>query len=91
MAIVIEKAIHEESLSQPLQTDIKLLKIAVTFLTGYNGIINISFEKFQFITAIDVNDFTETTNSPGSHELEILMKKLMKLNELLFKTLNLQK
>ena len=42
MLIVIDKSTHEEHLSQPLQTKNKQLKIAVTFLTGYNGNLNIT-------------------------------------------------
>ena len=41
MLIVIDKSNHEEHLTQPLQTNIKEFEIAVTFLTGYNGIISV--------------------------------------------------
>ena len=40
--IVMDKSTHEEHLSQPLQTNVKHYKIAVTFLTDYNGIFNIT-------------------------------------------------
>ena len=40
MLIVMDKSIHEEHLSQPLPTNNKQLKIAVSFLTVYNGIFN---------------------------------------------------
>ena len=36
MLIVMDKSTHEEHLSQPLQTNNEQLKIAFTFLTGYN-------------------------------------------------------
>ena len=39
MLIVMDKPTQKEHLSQPLQTNNKQFKIAVTFLTGYNGII----------------------------------------------------
>ena len=42
MLIVMDKSIHEEYLFQPLQTNNKQFKIAVTFLTGYNGIFNVT-------------------------------------------------
>ena len=42
MIIVRDKSIHEERLSQPLQTNNKQFKIAVTFLNGYNGIFNVT-------------------------------------------------
>ena len=38
MLIFMDKSTHEDHLSQPLQTNNKQIKIAVTFLTGYNGI-----------------------------------------------------
>ena len=34
MLIVMDKSTHEEHLTQPLQTNNKQFKIAVTFLTG---------------------------------------------------------
>ena len=49
MLIVMDKSTHEERLSQPLQTNIKQFKIAVTFLTGYNGIFNITNKKKQIL------------------------------------------
>ena len=36
--IVMDESTHEEQLYQPLQTNEKQFKTAVTFLTGYNGI-----------------------------------------------------
>ena len=40
MLIVMDKYTHEEHLAQPLQTNNKQFKTAVTFLTAYNGIFN---------------------------------------------------
>ena len=34
----MDKSFHEEHLSQPLETNDKQFKTAVTFLTGYKGI-----------------------------------------------------
>ena len=45
MLIVMDKSTHEEHLSQPIQTNIKQLKIGVTILTGYNGINNVTDKK----------------------------------------------
>ena len=42
LLIVMGKSTHEEHLSQPLQTNIKQFKIAITFLSGYNGIFNVT-------------------------------------------------
>ena len=38
----MDKSTHQEHPSQPLQTDNKQFKIAVTFLTAYNGILNVT-------------------------------------------------
>ena len=48
MLIVLDKSTHEEHLSQPLQTNNKQFKIAITFLTGYNGIINVTDKNNKF-------------------------------------------
>ena len=42
MLVVMDKTTHEEHLSQPLQTNNKQFKIALTFITGYNGIFNVT-------------------------------------------------
>ena len=47
--IVLDKSTHEEHLSQPLQTNNKQYKIAVTFLTAYNGIFNVTIKKKQIL------------------------------------------
>ena len=58
MLIVMDKSTREEHLSQSLQTNNKQFKIAVTFLTGYNGIFNVtnSNNKFYFIKSITDDD-----------------------------------
>ena len=48
MLIVMDKSTHEEHLSQPLQTNIKQFNIAVTFLTGYNSIFNVTNTNNKF-------------------------------------------
>ena len=55
--IVMDKSAHEEHVSQPFQTNNKQFKIAVTFLTGYNSIFNVtnSNNKFYFKKAINNN------------------------------------
>ena len=40
--IVMDKSTHEEHLSQAFQTNNKQFKIAVTFLSGYNGNFNVT-------------------------------------------------
>ena len=46
--IVMDKSTHEEHLSQPLQTKNKQFKIAVTFLSAYNGILNVTNRNNNF-------------------------------------------
>ena len=44
MLIIMDKSIHGEHLSHPLQTNNKQFKIAITFLSAYNGY----FQCYQF-------------------------------------------
>ena len=48
----MDKSTHEENLQIPLQTNHRKFKVAVTFLTGYNGIFKITSEnnKFYYLT-----------------------------------------
>ena len=67
--IVMDKHIHQKHLAQPIQTKNKQFKIAVTFLTGYNGIINftISNNKFNFAESnFDKNGFFQLINPRGA-------------------------
>ena len=48
MLFVMNKSTHEEHLSQPLQTNYKQFRIAVTFLSGYNGISNVTNSNIKF-------------------------------------------
>ena len=78
----MDSSTHEEHLSQPLQTNSKQFQIAVTFLTGYNGIfkITISNNKFYFKkTLTNADDFLQITLSPGAHELENLSKEYTRI------------
>ena len=50
MLMVMDKSTHEKYIFQPLQTNDKKSKIAVTFLTGYNGIFNIKIRIISFIS-----------------------------------------
>ena len=73
MLIVMDKSTHEEHLSQPLQTINKQFKIAVTFLTGYNGILNVTnSNKFYFTTSISDIEPSFIIIPPGAYELESL-------------------
>ena len=82
MLIVMDKSTHEEHLSQPLQTNNKQFKIAVTFLTGYNGIFNVTNEnnKFYFIKSITDKDGNIIITIPsGAHEIESLNNEIKKI------------
>ena len=69
MLIVMDKSTHEEHLFQPLQTNNKQFKIAVTFLTGYIGIFNVtnSNNKFNFFKSITDDDHILKTIPPGAY------------------------
>ena len=79
--VVMDESIHEEHLSQPLQTNNKQFKIAVTFLTGYNGVFNVTdkHNKFYFKKAIKVEDFIQITIPPGAYETESLNNEIKKI------------
>ena len=72
--LLCKKSIHEENLAQPLQTNNKQNKLAVIFLTGYNGITNVTNKNKKFYFSVSINDdyFSQTTIPPGAYELESL-------------------
>ena len=75
LLIVMEDSTHEEHLSQPLQTMNKQIKIAVTFLTGYKSIFNVTKLQNNFYftkSKIDEYGFTQLTIPQGSYEIESL-------------------
>ena len=89
LLIVMDKSTHEEHLSQPLQTNKKQFEIAVTFLTGYNGIFNLknSIIKFYFMKSItDEEGFVQITIPHGAYEIEAIDKELKRIiiGEVLF-------
>ena len=81
MLIVMNKSTQEEHLSQPLQTNNKQFKIAVIFLTAYNGIFNItnSNNKFYFKKTIKDEDFNNIRIPPGAHEIESLDDEIRRI------------
>ena len=50
MLIVMDKSTHEELLFQTLQTNNKQFKMAVTFLSGYNGIFDVTNSNRSFFS-----------------------------------------
>ena len=82
MLIIMDKSTHEEHLSQPLQTNNKQFKIAVTFLTGYNGIFNVTDKnnKFYFLKSIsDEDGYIIITIPVGAYELENLNNEIKRI------------
>ena len=74
MLVVIDKSTHEVHLSQPLQTNIKQFKIAVTFLTACKSIFNVtnSNKKLYFLKSITDDHHIKVIIPPGAYEIESL-------------------
>ena len=82
MLIVMNESTHEEHLFQPLQRNNKQFKIAVTFLIGYNGILNVtnSNNKFYFTKSVTDKDGYIIINIPqGSYEIESLNNEIKRI------------
>ena len=82
MLIVMDKSTHEEHLSQPLQTNNKQFKIAITFLTAYNGIFNVTNETNKFFfkkTITNKHEFIKITKPPGAYEIERLNNEIRRI------------
>ena len=82
MLIVMDKSTHKELLSQLLQTNNKQFKIAVTFLTGYNGIFKVtnSNNKFHFTKSYSDEDrFIQITIPPGAYIIESLNNEIKRI------------
>ena len=74
MLIVMDKSTHEEHLFQTLQTNNKQFKIAITFLSAYNGIFNVTNKnnKFYFLKSITDEGHINFSIPPGAYEIESL-------------------
>ena len=75
MLIVMNKSNYEENLFQPIKTNNKHVKIAVTSLTGYNGIFNKTKlnNKFYFAKSYtDKDGFAHFTIPHVAHEIKNL-------------------
>ena len=81
MLIVMDKSTHEEHLFQPLQTNNKQFKIAVTFLSGNNGIINMTNKnnKFYFKKNLFDEDFIQIRIPEGAYEIESLNDEIKRI------------
>ena len=74
MLRVMDKSAYEEHFFQPFWTKNKQFKIAVTFLTSYNGIFNVTNSniKVYFKKSLAEEDFIQIRIPEGSYEIESL-------------------
>ena len=81
MLIIMDISTHEEHLSQLLQTNNKQYKIAVTFLSGYNGIFNVTNlnNKFYFKKSFNDGEFAQISIPPGAYEIESLNNEIKRI------------
>ena len=81
LLIIMDKSIHEEHLFQPLQTNNKQFKIAITFLSAYNGIFNVKSKnnKIYFKNTIIEEDFIQIRIPEGAYEIESLDAEIKRL------------
>ena len=81
MLIIMDKSTHEEHLSQPLRTNNKQFKISISFLSGYNGIFNVTNNKnkFYFKKTISDDGYIKITIPIGAYEIEALDKELKRI------------
>ena len=81
LLIVMDKSTHEEHLFQPLQTNNKQFNIAVTFLSAYNGIFNVTSKnnKIIFFKSISDNDHIQISIRPGVYEIEALNDEIKRI------------
>ena len=81
MLIVLDNSTHEEHLFQPLQTNNKQFKIAVTFLSAYNGIFNVTSKnnKFYFFISISDDYHIQISIRPGVYEIEALNDEIKRI------------
>ena len=73
---------REEHLSQPLQTKIEQFVIAITFLTGYNGVFNVTNSNIKFNfkkTITDEDGFIQISIPQGAYEIENLSKEIRRI------------
>ena len=79
--IVMDQSTHEEHLSQPLQTNNKQFELAITFLSVYNGIFNVTKtnNKFYFKESVIDEDFIQIRIPPGAYEIESLNDEIKRI------------
>ena len=93
MLNVMDKSLHERHLAQPMQIINRQFKIAVRFLTGYNGIFNVKTSKKNFIShyqstvmILRLNLFQPAhmnSRAQAMNLIEILSKKSILLKQII--------
>ena len=82
MLIVMDKSTRTEHLYEPLQTNNEQYKRAVTFLSVYSGIFNITSKNHKFYfskSIIDDNHFKHIIIPNGAYEIESLDKEIKRI------------
>ena len=82
MLIVMNKGTHEEHPNQPLQPNNEQLKKAVSFLTGYNGIFNVTSKniKLFFLKAnTDKDGYIQITTPPTAYDIKSLNTEIQRI------------
>ena len=83
----MDESTNEEHLSQPLQTNFKQFKKAVTFLTGFNGTFNVTNSKIQFSSKGKItneDDFIQLIIPPGANESESFNSLNIEIKRIIF-------
>ena len=81
MLIIMDKSTHDEHLFQPLQTNNKQFNMAITFLSAYNGIFNVtnSNNKFYFFKSITDDEHIQISIRPVVYEIEALNDEIKRI------------
>ena len=82
MLIVMDKITQEEHLPQAVETENKQLKIALSFLTGYNGIFSITKTNIKFYfkkTITGADNFFQITIPTGAYEFKSLNNEIKRI------------
>ena len=81
MLIIMDKSTHEEHLFQPLQTNNKQFKTAITFLSAYNGIFNVTNKNNKFYSKKNLidEDFIQIRIPEGAYEIESLDDEIKRI------------
>ena len=78
----MDRCTHEEHLSQPLQTNFKQFKTAITFLTAFIGIFNVTNSNTKFYSMKSMSDedgFNQITIPPSAYEIESSNKEIKRI------------